>query len=486
MKVLKPSFTIFSAILLLSGLQKAYSQRIIGSINTTIAKDETPILYAYDGGVQLIILSEDELRYYRLNQSFQIESHGTASIKNIGFAPRLYEVNANRKNINLFFSRRDSSGLRCLTINTVGHQIRIRNCIEDWDNKTQLLGHYSVQDTACFIYSNGENEISLSTVVSGESVGNANGAIDPSIFTSWTETSTSHPQLSKCLIDQNFMRHYALPFTPIKFYHRSKNIYASIEDGFSTHIVSFSRKHGSVSQKTLNVELPTSTSLRGALSNSLIKGKNVYQGIMTANGLILQKSGLKTGDHKFNKFYTYHNCRENGSPVYLHNRGKEGSYEEAPKTSFEFHKDRNNRMMAIMVETRKGNDHVIVSEVEPLKGFENWSKTSTFIKPKEHSQKVNGLVQSFSLSVFPSANFNFQQAISYKWSSIGLSISSTGEQIENGTDPDFTYSKANVTYFKMKYSSMFASHGCLVYLNNYAAYCFYRKTKKQFFFTAVE
>jgi len=463
------------------------AQDIEAAINVNLKSNEAPIVYPYNGGSQLVFFSDDELRYFRLNNNFQIESSGSFDLGELGFKPNIYELNANRKNIHLFYSRRDSSGLRCFSINTINKKAKKSICLPSWNQNTLLLGHAAYNDTAFFFSSNTEGTITYSTVADGELLHEMTLEVSSAAFTAWKKAAMAYPQLCKTqILEEDFVQMGKIPFAPIKFFTSSRYIYASIEGSFTTHIITVNKVIKQMTHFSYPIRLPDNGSLRGSLSNSYVSKGFLFQAVSTQTGIVMQKTHLKSHDASYSKFFTYHNCVKAGAPVYIHNRGKHGTFARKPDNVFEYHGDKRNRFLALFVSTRGSFDHILVSEVEPLYGFEEWASRNTLVPSKEHSQKTKGIVKSYGLEVQPTLHFSLLKHISFKSSTIGLSLSGSGV-LENFAGPeDFPIAEANVLFYKMKYSSLFPSHSSLCYFNNTLYYCFYRKTKKQYYFAALK
>lgn len=434
-----------------------------------------------------MFFSDDELRYFRLNNDFQIESNSSFSLDELGFKPSFYEINANRKNIHLFYSRRDSSGLRCFSINTISKKAKKSTCIPTWTKNTLLLGHASYNDTAFFFTSNAEGTVTYSQIADGELVHEINLEVSSATYTAWKSAAIAYPQLCKTqILEEDFVQMDKIPFAPVKFFTSSRYIHVSIEGSFTTHVVTVNKVLKLMADFSYPVNLPDNGSLRGSLSNSFISKGFLFQAVSTQTGIVMQKTHLKSHDASYSKFFTYHNCTKAGSPVYIHNRGKQGTFTRKSDNVFEYHGDKKNRFLALFVSSKSGFDHILVSEVEPLYGFEEWAGRSTLVPSKGHSEKSKGVVRSFGLELQPTNHFALLKHISYKSSTIGLSLSREGVQ-ENFAGPEeFPLAEANVLFYKMKYSSLFPSHGSLCYFNNTPYYCFYRKTKKQYYFAALK
>lgn len=477
-------FPLFVLLTICNASIKA--QDIDAAINTSLEKDEVPIIYPYDGGTHVIFYSDKSLRFFRLNQRFLGEAEGEVSLEKIGAKPVFIELNANRKNIHLFFTRRDSNGLRCLSTNTINKKSKQSNCLPKWEFKTKLLAYASRDDTAYFFSSNEENMIDFYEVADGVKTREHSLEVSPEFYKAWVEHAEKYPQLLKTHMaeDQELAAH-KIPFSPIKTYSNERYLHVTIEDGFRTHVIRLKKSIEQMEFFSSQMQFPNNGSLRGSLSNSSIAGKYLFQAVSTQRGVIVQRTHLKSRKIDFTQDYSYRDYIAKGSPIFTMNRGKQGTFKRKEDNVFEYHTDNSNRFLSLSVSSRGDYHHLQVSEIEPLRGFEEWATTPILTSTKGQTKKVNGSTHTFGLAPQHETHFAFLHHTNYKASTISMSLDDNGELVQYGGPQEFELAEANVLFYKMKYSSLFPSHSTTFLIDDRLYYCFYRKNKKQYYFAPL-
>ena len=136
---------LFSMLIL-----SAFAQDYAGALNANISKHAVSIVSDFGTGFHTIFYTESSLEYTRFTYDFTIETQGSIDLK-LGYKHKILEINASRKNINVFYHRLDSAGLWLLKINTVSGKSKKHLVADFWTAQDALLSNFSVGDSAHFI-----------------------------------------------------------------------------------------------------------------------------------------------------------------------------------------------------------------------------------------------------------------------------------------------------------------------------------------------
>lgn len=466
---------------------KGYTQGSGEALSIKLNTNAVPVIIDYNSGFHAIFIDHKSLSYSRMGYDFSLESEGNVELIRMGYRAKIVEIAANRKNITLYSSRSDSSGLSVRLVNTINHRVIRKTAIKDWNDNTKLLGHFSVQDTTHFLISNEDRKLSYVRLSQGELISRNEFDLSEKTFNEWLETYQRWPQLAKHLVEQDhLLKDNHLPAAKVKFYPGHLRLTVSVDYGYKTHVIELNRKLNSLKEHTYDIEIPMSGSLSGSLSNSYISNGHIFQAVMTRGGCIVQKSDLKFQKLLYNKFISYQYSVQTSSPVFTLNRKRRGASTKTTDALLDYHGERTGRQMSLQVYKKGPFDHFYISEIEPLEYLPKWLERSNSLTPTNFTEKVDNYKMYLGLQFQQPSHFGFLLHAQSRSAGIGLTLDNTGATTPFLGDDDCPMAKASVYFHEIMNKGIRPLQSTMASINGRPYYCFYWKSKRLYQFLPMD
>ena len=457
------------------------------TLSMKLSTNAVPIIIDYGSGFHTLFIDHKSLSYFRMGYDFTPETKGEVPLIRMGYKAKIIEVTANRKNITLYSTRDDSSGLRVRLTNTINHRLVRKVVLDDWKSGTKLLGHFSIQDTSHFLFSNQNGTFSYVRLNQGNIVSRNDYNVSLNVFNDWVKAYSTWPQLNKHLVDEyQLSKKNHLPAAKVKFYPNARGLIISIDNGFKTHVIALNRALNSIKEHTYNIDIPMSGSLSGGLSNSYISNGHLFQAIMTKGGCIVQKSDLKFQKQLYNKFISYGYSVQTNSPVFLLNRKNRGEFTKTTDAILDYHSDRNGRQMALQVYKKGPFDHFYISEIEPLRYMPEWLESTNSLTPSNFTEKNDNYKMYMGIQFQQPSHFAFLLHAQSKSSSMGLTLDQNGTPTPFLGDDRCPMAKAAVYFHEIINKGIRPLQSTVASINGNTYYCFFWKAKGLYQFIPMD
>ncbi|MBI1182832.1 hypothetical protein GC194_01080 [bacterium] len=470
------SFIVLTAVCL-------QAQDFQATLGIKLKKDASPFVFDFGSGFHCIFIDKEKLQYNRINYDFVTESTGEIDLSELGFRPKLIEINGSRKNIHIYFTRTDSIGLRCLTINTINKKISKKVVDEGFDKKAKIMHHFSATDTLHMLYTKGNNELQYRVVANNKMVSSKDFSLDAALMKLWQDVNNRWPQLQKAHVGANDLAYEnKIQFSPVKSYLQHRYLYITVEQAFNTHIIIINRKLESLNVINHPVEISVAGGLGGAICNSYILGKYLFQAVLAKNGCFIQKTDLKFNQPVYSTFANYHYTISSNSPVFLLNRKERGNFEKETGQTFNFHADNQEKYLGLHVSKKGPFDHFMVSEVELLPFYDGWINKANDINTENARRKEKGIYKFYSLlSQYP-ARYYATQYLQCMASTFCITLGSDGSENPYLGDVNFAMAKGPTYFYALTDRGALPTQPTFAAINQEVYFCFYRKGQHLYYF----